>query len=338
MASKLRIAQIGTTHEHAMGKFASILKLNKLYEVVGVVDDFGHTTTPALPPKDRAIIEPFPKLTLDELLANRDKVDVVAIETPNNELVPVAIQCMKVKLPMHVDKPGGESHKLFKTLVNGCRKRYIPFQMGYMFRGNPAISFCIKAIHEGWFGDIFEITADMNHNYGGDEYQNYIGSFKGGIAYNLICHLIDFVVSMLGKPSEVIPFLKNTPDLPPTVKNNCLAVLNYPNATAVLRSCDKDCDTTALRRLHISGTGGTATLQPIERFDGKSLILIVNFLKDNPEYEAGTHVIDFGVQRDRYINQFIKLYEVVSGHIPIPDCYEHDIIVHETTLKAAGYL
>ena len=36
---RIKIAQLGMTHEHAAGKMASIKKLPDIYEIVGVVDD-----------------------------------------------------------------------------------------------------------------------------------------------------------------------------------------------------------------------------------------------------------------------------------------------------------
>ena len=111
--------------------------------------------------------------------------------------------------------------------------------MGYMFRGNPAFQFCLKIVKENWLGDIFEVEADMNHSYGGEPYQEYLGRFKGGIMFNLGCHLIDFVVAMMGAPEHIMPFLKSTPDVSPAIKNNCMTVLEYPYATVILRCCSR---------------------------------------------------------------------------------------------------
>ena len=42
---KIRIAQIGITHEHAAGKILSLEKLPEIYEIAGAVNDleFNHT-------------------------------------------------------------------------------------------------------------------------------------------------------------------------------------------------------------------------------------------------------------------------------------------------------
>ncbi len=82
--------------------------------------------------------------------------------------------------------------------------------MGYMFRNNPATQLCQKAVRKGWLGDIFQIHADMCHDYGGVTYQRYLSSYKGGIMFNLACHHIDIIVSMLGRPEKITPFMKSS--------------------------------------------------------------------------------------------------------------------------------
>ena len=61
-----------------------------------------------------------------------------------------------------------------------------------------------KAVRDGWLGDVSFIEADMNHCYGDDGYQRYVGTFKGGILYNLGCHLIDMIEPMtVGMPTRI---------------------------------------------------------------------------------------------------------------------------------------
>jgi predicted dehydrogenase len=88
------------------------------------------------------------------------------VEVPNNELVPIALCCAEKGLAMHMDKPAGEEMAPFKQLLDVCKAKNLPFQMGFMFRGNPAFQFCIEAIQNKLIGDVVEIIADMNHCYG----------------------------------------------------------------------------------------------------------------------------------------------------------------------------
>ena len=236
---KIKVAQIGVCHEHASGKINSLRRLADVYEIVGVVDDHPTSKTPKFAGDCLKPYEGLKWMTEEEAL-NYPGLQAVVVEVPNNELVPTAMRCMERGLAMHMDKPAGEDLALYKKLLDGCKAKNLPFQMGFMFRGNPAFQFCISAIREKLIGDVFEIEADMNHCYGGEKYQNYIGSFAGGIMYNLGCHLIDFVVAAMGRPENVTPFLRSAPGYPAEIRNNCMAVLEYPHAFVTLRSCSKE--------------------------------------------------------------------------------------------------
>ena len=207
--------------------------------------------------------------------------------------------------------------------------------MGFMFRGNPAFQFCIAAIREKLIGEVFEIEADMNHNYGGDEYQEYIGKFRGGIMYNLGCHLIDFVVAAMGRPEQVTPFLKSAPGCPETTRNSCMAVLEYPHASVTLRSSSRapGCQ----RRMRIAGSRGVIAFSPLERFDGRPVELSLSLGENSGSFPAGEHTLRFPPQTDRYVEQFKELARVIRGEGKSTYSYDHDYLIHEITLAAAGY-
>ena len=333
---RIRIAQIGITHEHANGKMYSLRKLPEVFDIVGYVDDREFSKSPRFGNDFVKPYEGLRKLTLDEVF-NTPGLQAVTVEVPNNDLVPVALRCMERGLAMHMDKPGGEDLALYKTLLDGCKERNLPFQMGFMFRGNPAFQFCIAAIRNKLIGEVFELEADMNHCYGGEAYQEYIGKFAGGIMYNLGCHLIDFVVSALGRPENVTPFLKSAPGYPAAIRNNCMAVLEYPHATVTLRSCSKDIADTDGRRMKIVGANGSIAFNPLERFDGKPVELSLNLAAAAGEFPAGKHTLRFPPQADRYEAQLLELARIIRGEIQNPYSYEHDCLVHEVTLAAAGY-
>ena len=106
---KIRIAQIGVTHEHAVGKFTSLTRLQDVFEIVGFVDDREMVHTPTFPPKDYPP-EGYPKLTLEQVLEDKT-IEAVTVEVPNNELVPMAMKCMERGLAMHMvyDPPADQS-------------------------------------------------------------------------------------------------------------------------------------------------------------------------------------------------------------------------------------
>ncbi len=331
---KIKIGQIGVCHEHADGKIKSLRKMPDVFEIVGVVDD--RATSSVRFAGDR--LEPYEglKWMTEEELFSIPGLEAVTVETPNDDLVPTALRCLERNLPMHMDKPAGYDQERFGKLLRGCEERKLPFQMGYMFRGNPAFQFCLKASREKWLGDIFEVQANMSHNYGGDSYQQYLGKIEGGILFNLGCHLIDFIVALLGKPVKATPFLKSTPGLPDSIKNNGLAILEYPHAMATVRACSLEVGGLEHRRLKICGTKGTIELCPLERFDGKPLTMQMILLEGNADYSAGAHTLDFGVQTDRYESQLLEFAGMIRGTQNDPYTREHDDQVHETLLAAAG--
>jgi len=332
---KIKIGQIGVCHEHAPGKMTTLRLRPDIFEIVGVVDDRATSHTPRFT-GDMKIYDGLKWLTDEELLQTPG-LQAVTVEVPNLELVSTAIRCLEHGLAIHMDKPAGDDLARYGKLLDGCQAKHLPFQMGYMFRGNPAVQWTINAVRQGWLGEVFEIQASMSHNYGGQEYQDYLSRFPGGIMFNLGCHLVDIVVSILGRPTGVTPFLKSAPGYPDRIKNHCLAVLEYPHAVATLRACSQEVDGLPRRRFKLCGANGSVDWCPIERFDGKPLQMNLVLKKDIPGYAAGEHTIDFGVIRDRYEDQLVELAKIVNGEMTNPYTYEHDYLVEEVTLAASGY-
>lgn len=333
---RIKIGQIGISHEHAGARLNSLKMLPDIFEIVGIVDD-RESNAARFAGNDLKTYDGLTWMTEDELL-NYPGIQAVIIETANTDLVPTAMRCMNRNLAIAMDKPGGEDLHLFGKLLDGCKERKLPFQMGYMLRGNPAIRFCQKALRENWLGDIFEIQASMSHNYGGGEpYQRYLSNFEGGIMFNLGCHLIDLIVSMLGRPANVTPFLRSTKGAADGAKNNTLAVLEYPNSIVWINSCDREVDGLKQRRLKICGSNGTIELLPFERFDGVPLKLTLHLIEGNKEYPIGNQVVDFGVQEDRYVTQLVEFAKIINGEMENPYSYDHDYLTQEVHLAASGY-
>ncbi len=332
---KIKIVQIGICHEHAAGKLGALRLRPDIFEIVGVVDDRASRAA-KFAGKDLKPYDGLRWITEEELFSTPG-LQAVTIETPNLDLVPTALRCMKHNLAIHMDKPGGDALAKFAELLDGCKGKKLPFQMGYMFRGNPAMKWIIDAVRQGWLGEVFEIHASMSHGYGGSEYQEYMGKFHGGIMFNLGCHLIDLVVAIMGRPQHVTPFLKSAPGFPDNIKNNCLSVLEYRHATATLRACSLEVDGLNRRRFRLCGTNGSVELCPLERFDGRPLQMELVLKDAIPGYAAGSHTIDFGIIRNRYEDQLVEFAKIVIGEMQNPYTYEHDHLAQEVLLSAAGY-
>ncbi len=331
----LRVLFYGVTHEHAPGKFESLRRLPEDFEIAAVVDD-----RPRGSPMYRDYPwEPTrcPVVSESEAWGVPD-IDVVFVEVTNCDLMEIASECARRGLPMHCDKPCGETMDAYAKVVATCRDAKIPMQIGYMYRANPAVRFCWKAVQEGWLGELRFVEADMNHAYNHDNYAQYISSFKGGILYNLGCHLLDMVEPMVpGDPRRVTTVLRPAPGDPEWAKSCGVSLLEFPSVDVVIRTSSQMPGGILCRRLRIDGSNGTIDLCPIERFDGERLTLSMSLHSPAGGYASGSHVVDFGVQSDRYADQLREFAAIVRGETPLDmSSFERDLRTHELTLMMAN--
>lgn len=329
--NRIKIGQIGVGHEHASGIMQALRALPDYFEVVGVVEEASPVWR-----DDRAYVG-IQRLTEAQLF-DTPGLEAVAVETNMPDLVPTAIQCMERGLHIHLDKPGGETFEPFRRLVDGCAAKGLVLQLGYMYRNNPAIRFCLRAVREGWLGDIFELHAVMSR-YDGDAYRRFLAQYPGGAMYNFGSHLIDLAVAFLGRPDNVVSFQKQT--RADGLNDNGLAVLGYPRATATIRTAITEVDGMRHRRLIVCGTKGTVEVYPLEppgdRYRLDPLYVRLTLLEDTPEFPAGTHRVDVGVMNGRYEDQLTELARVIRGEIENPYPYEHELLTQEVLLAACGY-
>jgi len=272
-------------------------------------------------------------MTEEELLNSSD-VEAVLVEKTNADQPEAALQCAERGFHIHFDKPGGQSMEQFRKIVDICRESGLVLQMGYMYRGNPGLKLCRRAIQEGWMGEVFEIDMTMNR-FDNDSYRAYISTFKGGAMFNFGCHLIDFAVTLLGRPERVIPFLKCTRG--DGVEDNTLVLLEFPRAIACLHVALADADGIRHRRVTVRGTKGTFELYPTEPIPYSTPMSVrFSFAEPNAEYAAGTHHITLPPMGTRYDDQLIEFARIVRGEIENPYPYEHELLVQEVLLAACG--
>ena len=157
----------------------------------------------------------------------------------------------------------------YRSIVETCRSKRLPFQIGYMYRGNPALKFAHAAVRSGWLGEVSFVEADMNHDYQLEGYPEYISSFKGGILYNLGCHLVDMVLPFVGgRLVSAAPFIGDAPGDPPGSRTRASSLMTFEGgAQALVRTSSRMPCGVDGRRLRVDGTNGTVEICPIERFE-----------------------------------------------------------------------
>lgn len=328
---RLRYLQIGTGHPHA--DKIGVYRASDDWEVVGVVEPDEELRKVAM---TKELYAGLPFLSLEEGLATPE-LAVVGIETRVRDLLHYAHIALDAGCHLHLDKPAGASWVNYQALMEKADAARLVVQMGYMYRFNPAVSLLRRMIHEGWLGEIFEVHAVMSKVIP-QEQRTELAEFPGGVMFELGGHIIDLVVGILGKPEAVRAFPRQTLTTGgDAFRDNMLAVLEYPRALATVKSTGLEVDGGARRHLLVSGTEGTAQIQPLDRPELKlTLSRERAFEGEKLRYKKGTQTIPFDPPYQRYVGDAANLASILRGELPNMFPSSHDLAVQETVLRASA--
>ncbi len=336
---KIKIVQIGVRHEHSDGKMAELRNLPDYFDVLGIAAE-----SPEWEKRHKKdnVYKGLKWFDRKEIL-DLPGLEAVAVETEMTELMPTAVECAKRKLPMHVDKPLGEDLDQCKQMLDLCRKNNVLMQPGYMFRGNPAVQLGIKAVRNGWLGEITDIYATMNRYDLSPGFRKWLAGYRGGGMFDFGSHIIDIVVSMIGAPDE-IKVIEN-PYGKDGLNDNTVSLLLYPKTIAQMRVNQLEYQGNLHRRLIVAGTAGTFELYPIEgtytsypTFTRDPLNVRLTLKNANSEYKAGTHYLKIDSPQGRYSEQLIDFAKYIRGTKTNPYSLDYEFLVQKIILAASGYI
>ncbi|CAN5713420.1 Gfo/Idh/MocA family oxidoreductase [soil metagenome] len=320
--SRIKIGQIGTKHAHAGGQLAALRQCPD-FEVVGVVEP---DEAQRKKMEQTADFAGLPWMTEEELF-NAPGLQVVSVETEVGQLLDSAEKVVQAGLHLHLDKPAGESLPQFRRILDTASDKQRLVKMGYMFRYNPAFRLLMRAVREGWLGEVFSIHAEMSKLLGDGERKPML-RYAGGSMFELGCHLIDSVVRILGKPESVSPHIYRSRD--DGYADNMTAVLDYPKATVTLRSAMIEVDGGARRQFVVCGTKGTIEIRPLEP---PAMKLTLDQPHDN--FRKGLQEVTFE-KAPRYAADWLDFAKAIRGEVRWEFNPKHDLAVQETVLRASG--
>ncbi|MCH2212483.1 MAG: Gfo/Idh/MocA family oxidoreductase [Fuerstiella sp.] len=323
-ADRIKIGQIGTGHAHASGVFSQ-LKQTDDFQIVGVVEND--------PMRRRALGESYHdiKLVSEDQLLNTRGLQAVVIETEVEHLLPTAKRCAEAGLHIHLDKPPGETLEGFQTLVEMMQRQELHLQLGYIYRYHTAFQFCYRIIKEGWLGDIFELHGVMSKKVSASS-RTYLSRFTGGSMFEIGCHLIDAMVRVLGHPLKTTAFSRQTHPEQDSLVDNQLAVFDYPNAIASVRSALVEYSGQQRRQFTVCGEFGTFDLRPL---GGHSFRLALERPRDG--YKTGYQEVTVPGGPGVFVSAFRDMASIIRQEKETDYPLSHELAVHEATLRAAGY-
>jgi predicted dehydrogenase len=232
---------------------------------------------------------------------------------------------------MHVqiDKPAGESLPWLKRILDIAAKKKLLVQIGYMYRYNPAVVLLRDFLRKGWLGEVFEVHAVMSKVIDPAGRKQLV-EYRGGVMFELGCHILDLVIGVLGKPSGVTAFNQHSPPAQDKLLDNMLAVLSYPRASASVKSTALEVEGFDRRHLVVCGKEGTFHIQPLDKPAAR-----VSLARARGEYKKGTQEVKFS-RYVRYVDDAADMARILRGDKTTDFSYEHDLTVQETLLKACG--
>jgi len=320
---RIKIGQIGVGHAHATK--LGVYRRSADYDVVGIVE-------PDALLRKRGEITPAYKdlkwMTREELL-NVPGLQAVLVETRVRDLLDNAEVCVAAGKHVNIDKPAGESLPQLRHILESATKQKLMVQMGYMYRYNPAVVLLREFLKKGWLGDVFEAHTVMSKVVDAASRQE-LTPYRGGIMFELGCHVIDLVVGVLGRPKEIVSQSQHVSKIDDKLGDNMLAVFTYPKALATVKASALEVEGFDRRHLVVCGTEGTFHIQPLDNPSAR-----VALSRICGEYKKGYQDVKFP-KYERYVADAADMARAIRGEKQSDFPPEHDLAVQEALLKACG--
>lgn len=328
--SKIRIAQIGVGHDHALEILRSIREQTEYFDVVayGLPEEEKIRYADRLPKFDG-----LEERRIEDILAD-PTVQAVTIETEERNLIRYALMAVQAGKHIHVDKPGGTDPAEFEQLIHALKEKQLVFSLGYMYRYNQAVEALLRDIQVGKLGEIYSVEAHMScwHK---PEKRQWLEAFPGGMMFYLGCHLIDLIYRIQGKPEQVLPLNCCTGADGVTADDYGMAVLKYKNGVSFAKTCAVERGGFERRQIVVCGTKGTVELRPLEVYgDFDGLYTGVRTATSKKWHEPSCQTAT--QPEDRYDRMMRSFSQMVNGEIENPYTYDYEYELYKLVMQCCG--
>ena len=325
----IRVAQYGTKHAHAAGKLRAIVQ-NPHAELAGVYEPDAERQRAVA-----AVDGPFQDVNWfgseSEMLEDAS-IAAVASEGPTHQSLDQTERCVQAGKHVWFDKPAGDNWPQWQRTIALAEERGLTIQMGYMFRYHAGFQQIEAWVKSGFLGDIYAIRTRIGTVI--DEAgRRELSRHRGGVFYELGCHVLDQVVWLLGRPQKVTAFLRNDTGVVPGFADNTLGVFEYERAMALVDTSAME-TRPAARRFEVYGSRGSAIMEPLEPATHIRLCLA----EAQGGYDAGETMAPIQTQTRQalYDLELADFLETIQGRQVAPRPLAHELLVQETLLRATG--
>lgn len=329
-AAPLRVAQLGTEHSHGPGKWATLKKFPELFTPVGICEP-----SAALRAKAEALPDYAGVKWLDEAeLWSDPQLPAIIVESELPELLKYGRKVLEAGKHLHLDKPPGSNLADFQLLQRIAAEKRRVFQTGYMFRYHPAFRFCFDAVRQGWLGRVFAVHGDIGSEMTAAR-RPALARTYGGSMMLLGSHLLDAAIAVLGAPEKVWSSRHRSFPERDAYFDNEIAVLEYPHASAVIRSLNAEIGGAKRRQFVVFGENGTIELLPLEPAQ-----VAMTLKTAAGGFPAGAQPVKLPLPTGRYDDMLRDFAGRVRGENSVVPQFDaaHELAVHRVTLQCAGLI
>jgi len=322
-AKRIRTGILGIQHSHLPEKLKAMYT-NPDYEVVAVCEpDEATRRQHAGDP----LLSRLRWTGMDEMLGDKS-IDLIVFEGAVKDAVPSGKRILDAGKHLHLEKPPTNQLAPFRELVELARQRDRKLQLGYLYRFHDGTNAALEAYQKKWLGEVFMIRCTMNSDRNAEQRAKE-ARYPGGSMFELGGHVIDRVIALLGRPTQVRSWLRHDTSVQDLEKDNTLAVLEYPSALAVVESSARDAASN--RSFEVIGTDGSIMVEPLE----PEPTLRVQMRDARGPYRKGRQELKLPPQ-PRFIRDFQELARAIKTGTPLRYSYDHELLLQETLLRCSG--
>jgi predicted dehydrogenase len=274
------------------------------------------------------------------------ELDGVVVEGHVHENVALARLVVERGLSVMLEKPAGVNLADCQALFDRARAQGLHIQLIYLFRYMSAVVEMLRLATSGALGEIYEFRARMPKDvrlY--DEYVPWYSGYQGGMYFEMAGHMIDMMVTMLGRPERITPFLAQHRDDKTAWTDHGVAVFEYARAFGIIEVNALEIAPDA-RHFEVYGSGGACTIPNLGsgHLANAARQPLDVYLEDGAYPEGTIESPIAGWRRlalpaaTLQITDLREFAASVTGEKEPEYSFEHDLIVHEALLRSSGVM
>ena len=322
---RVHLAILGTTHSHTASKLAAIRRRDDAV-VLGAWEPDADVQRAHAAGAAFAGVRWFD--SPEEMLA-APGLDGVVVDGLPRQNVSLAEAALRAGKPVLLEKPAGVDRGDFERLLTLAGDAGVFIQLGYQFRYMPAFAFARRIAREGLLGSLFLFRARIGKQKSAYAHlAEELPEYRGGLFYELGCHVLDMGIALMGPPCAVKSVLRSDGPAAPPFDDNCVAVVEFGSGIGVFETSAME--VSPRRRIEVYGTGGSLIIDSM-----MPPAVELCLAEAHPPYAEGWQTVQVG-DDPMFSLDVDEFLAVIRGERAPAYSAEHDLATQNCLLDICG--